>query len=51
MQEKLFQFFFLSQEAKAYGSNIEKEPQKLRPKFKKYVYFIFAENICSACFL
>ena len=29
--------------------NIEKESQMLRPKLKKYVYYIFAENICSAC--
>ena len=34
---------FLSQEAGAFGKNIEKEPQKPRPKLKKKVYYI-----CSA---
>ena len=27
----------------------EKKPQKPHPKFKKYKYQIFTENICSAC--
>ena len=36
---------FLSQEARASGNNIEKEPQKTRPKLKKYIYQIFTENI------
>ena len=27
----------------------EKEPQKLRPKLKKYVYYILTENVCSVC--
>ena len=40
---------FLAQEAGAFGTYIEKEPQKPRPKLKKYVYYIFTENICSAC--
>ena len=40
---------FLPQEAGAFGNNIEKEPQKLHPKLKKYVYYKFTENICSAC--
>ena len=48
MQQKLFQNF-LPQEAGAFGNNIEKEPQKSRPKLKKYVYYISRENICSAC--
>ena len=39
----------LSQEAGAFGNNIEKKPQKPRPKLKKYVYYIFTENICSVC--
>ena len=30
-------------------SRTEKESQKPRPKFKKYVNYIFTENICSAC--
>ena len=38
---------FLSQEAGAFGNNIEKEPQKPRPKFTNYAYYIFSENICS----
>ena len=28
---------FLSQEAGDFGNNIEKEPQKQRPKLKKYI--------------
>ena len=32
---------FLPQEAEALGNNIEKEPQKPRPKLKKYIYLIF----------
>ena len=40
---------FFPQEAGAFQNNIEKEPQKPHPKFKKYVHHIFAENICSAC--
>ena len=46
MQQKLVQFFFTTG---AFGNNIEKEPQKPRPKLKKYGYYIFTENICSAC--
>ena len=45
MQQKLVQFF-LQQEAEAFGNNIEKEPQKPRPKLKNmyviYVLRIFA---------
>ena len=40
---------FLPQEARAFGNNIEKEPQKPLSKLKKYVHYIFTENICSAC--
>ena len=40
---------FLTQEAGAFGNNIEKEPQKPHPKLKKCVYYIFTENNCSAC--
>ena len=47
MQQKLFQFF-LQQDTEAFGNNIEKEPQKPRPKLKKDVYYIFTENICLA---
>ena len=39
---------FLPQEHGAFGNNIEKEPQNPRPKLKKYVYYIFIDNICSA---
>ena len=39
---------FLPQEAGAFRNNLEKELQKPRPKLKKYVCFIFTENICSA---
>ena len=49
MHQKLFQFFFLPQKAGAFGKYIEKEPQRPRPKLKKYVYYIFTENICSTC--
>ena len=37
----------LSQEAGAFGNNIEKKPQKPRPKLKKRVYCIH-KFICSA---
>ena len=40
---------FLTQEAGAFGNNLEKEPQKPNPKLKKYVYYIFTDNNCSAC--
>ena len=40
---------FFPQEAGAFQNDIEKEPQKPHLKFKKYVHYIFAENICSAC--
>ena len=40
---------FLPQEAEASGNNIEKEPQKPHSKLKKYVKYIFTENICSVC--
>ena len=42
---------FLPQEAGAFGNKIEKEPQIPHPKLNKYVYYIFTENICSACSL
>ena len=35
--------------AGAFRNNIEKKSQKLRPKFKKYVCYIFADIICSVC--
>ena len=41
--------FFLTQEAEAFGNNIEKEPQKPPPRLTKYVYYIFTENIDSTC--
>ena len=40
---------FLPQEDGAIGNNIQKEPQKPQPELKKYVYYIFTDNICSAC--
>ena len=48
MQQKLLHNF-LPQEAGAFVNNIEKEPQKPRPKLRKYVCSIFIENSCSAC--
>ena len=48
MQLKLVQFF-LPQEAGAFGNNIEKNPQKPRPKLKAIIYHIFTGHICSAC--
>ena len=47
MQQKIFQNFS-PQEAEAFGNNMEKEPQKLRPTLKKHVYYVFTDNICSA---
>ena len=49
MQQKLFQKIFLPQETGALGNKIEKEPQKPLQKLEKYLYYIFTENICSAC--
>ena len=40
---------FLPQEAGAFEKNIEKGPQMPHPKLKKYVYYIFTDNICSTC--
>ena len=37
MQQKLFQDFFITK-AGASGNNIEKEPQRPRPKLKKCKY-------------
>ena len=48
MQQKLFKFF-LPQEAGTFRNNIAKKPQKLRPKLKKYVCYVFTDNICSVC--
>ena len=48
MHQKLLQIF-LPQEAGSFGNNRENESQVLRPKLKKYVYYVFTENICSVC--
>ena len=40
---------FLPEEGGAFGNKMQKKPQKPRPKLKKYMYYIFKENICSAC--
>ena len=40
--------FFPPQEAGSFENNIEKKPQKPRPKLKKYVCYILTEQICSA---
>ena len=45
MQQKLFNFFLIKQSG-GFGNNTEKELQKPRPKLKKYVYYIFTDNIC-----
>ena len=46
--EKNYFKILLPQGAGAFGNSIEKEPQKPRPKLKKYVSYIFTENICSS---
>ena len=46
MQQKLFNFF-LAQEAGASRNEIEKKPQKPHPKLKKYICYIFTDNIYS----
>ena len=48
MQQKLVQNF-LKQETGAFGNKPGKELQKATPKIEKYIYYIFTENICSAC--
>ena len=46
MQQKLFQFFVLPQEARAFGNNIEKEPQKPRTKLENmYVIYLHREYL------
>ena len=45
MQQKLFQFF-LPQEAWAFENNIEKEPQKPRPKLKK-LYALYISTLST----
>ena len=46
MQQKLFQNFFLLQEAGSFGNDIGKEPQKPHPKLKKicilYIYYVIS---------
>ena len=44
MEQKLVQKF-LPQKAGAFRQNIEKESQKSRPKFEKYLYYILIDNI------
>ena len=48
MQQKLFQFFFYHKKLELLEIK-QKEPQKPRPRLKKYVCYIFTDNICSAC--
>ena len=47
MLQKLLQSF-LPQEAGAFGNN-RKGTGKAMLQIEKYVYYIFTENICSAC--
>ena len=49
MQQKLFKNAFSPQEAGAFRNSIEKKPQKPSPKLKKYVCYIFTDNIFSVC--
>ena len=39
---------FLPQGTGAFGNNIEKKRKTHAQNLKKYVYYIFTENICSA---
>ena len=39
---------FLPQGTGAFGNNIEKKRKNHAQDLKKYVYYIFTENICSA---
>ena len=45
IQQKLFQFFFLPQQAGDFGNNIEKEPQIPHSKLKKNTYIIYLPRI------
>lgn len=45
---KIYFRIFSLQETGAFGSKIEEEPQKQRPKLKKVCY-IFGKNICFVC--
>ena len=40
---------FLPEEVESFGNTMKNKPQKPRQKLKKYVYYTFNENICSAC--
>ena len=41
MKQKSFKFFFLPEEAPAFGNNIEKKPQKQPPKLIIYNIYIY----------
>ena len=50
MEEKCSKTYFkivLPQEAGTFGNSIDMKPQKSHPKLKKYVCYIFVENIYS----
>ena len=46
MQQKLFRIFFTTRSWSYWRQR--RKPQKPRPNLKKYVYYVFTENICFA---
>ena len=48
MHQKLVQNFFTTR-SWSFWKNHRKGTAKVTPKIEKYAYYIFTENICSAC--
>ena len=46
---KIISNFFYHKKLELLEKNIEKEPQRPHSELKKYVFYIFTENICSTC--
>ena len=48
MQQKIVQNFFTTRSWSSWKKH-RKGTAKATPKIEKYVYYVFTENICSAC--
>ena len=48
MQQKLVQIFFTAR-SWSFWKTPRKGTAKVTPKIEKHVYYVFTENICSAC--
>ena len=49
IQQKLIQKFFYNKKLELLEMTEEKNRKKATLKIERYVYYIFTENICSAC--